>query len=464
MSKKYFNEYGLYTTNRFVLIVISGIEGAAWASFGTTMVSKLGFCIWAVTMVIIRPHLASIQYWAKRRGDMAMASKAGFVINITIAVTVFSLFSLGWDSLELYKKHSIANSPEIALAESKVEQAQNTLNIIQNGNPYSIDQLTIAGSEIARLESALTKVREEAITSKKRQLSAIQSDLDKFWNQTAYNMNGKSTGATVRQMLGGTCPGSSYYHNKYCPQLRALEGKAPILETTEERRIKSELTDLSGAVAYKTRLDNAKSALLEAEQNLFTLQSSAPNIDVFPKAFHRLTDLLHSLGADSVNTESVVSLVLILAITSVLVGQIVLSSGSQMAQEDESVVIEHKPTLLDKFKDKVKTSITEWMDRKNPKKQDHLVTVTAQQEVKKEVKEVKDDDYGETKIGFVTTKTATKEAKDVSMVFCPQCGNQFQKRNYNHTYCCDKCRIASHNFRNKGVVCGMTFRNGNDYE
>ena len=205
----------------------------------------------------------------------------------------------------------------------------------------------------------------------------------------------------------------------------------------------------------KTRLDNAKSALFEAEQALFALQSSATNIDVFPKAFHRLTDLLHSLGADSVNIESVVSLVLVAAIISVLYGQIVLSSGSQMAQEDESVVIEHKPTLLDKLKDKVKTSITEWMDRKNPKKEDHLVTVTAQQEVKKEVKD--DDDYGETKIGFVTTKTATKEAKNVNMVSCPQCGNTFQKRSYNHTYCCEKCRIESHNFRNKGVVCGMTY-------
>ena len=249
MSKKYFNEYGLYTTNSFVLIVISVIEGAAWASFGTTIVSKLGFCIWAITMVIIRPYLASIQYLAKKRGDMGMASKAGFVINITIAVTVFSLFSLGWDALYKYKEHSIANSPEIALAQSKVEQAQNTLNIIQNGNPYSIEQLTIAESEIARLESALTNVQNKAVASQRRQLSAIQADLDKFWNQTAYNMNGKSTGATVRKMLGGTCPGSSYYHKKYCPQLRALERKAPIVETAEERRIKSELTDLSGAVA-----------------------------------------------------------------------------------------------------------------------------------------------------------------------------------------------------------------------
>ena len=445
MSSQQQTAYEFANLQGFLNLLVSIIEGAAWAMFGTSIIWQMGFCAWAVAMVWVRPYLFQTQYIAIQKGNEQLATKISWLIRVSMIVTCFSLFSLGWEAFDEYKQNAVENSPQRLLAQSRVEQAQATLESLQASNPYSPEQLASAGFEKSQLEAELQTARAAAQASQQRQLSAIQNELDRFWNQKATNSLGQNTGKTVRQMLGGRCPGGSFYHRKYCPQLTTLKGKAPIVETAQEQRLTTDLSNLSGAIAYKSRLDNAKLVLAEVEQELFAIASDNSNIEYLPPAFHRAASMLQSLGAKNITADVVASFIIILAILLILNSQGIFQVARQMIFEDNKE-IERKPTLFEKVKTWLKQR-KETRATEEPLVEPATVTATAKQPLKEKKEE--GVGYDETKIGFRTTSEKPK-AGDTAI--CPQCGQSFVMKNYRHTYCGEACRLAGNGVTSKAQM------------
>lgn len=57
MSSQQQTAYEFANLQGFLNLLVSLIEGAAWAMFGTSFVWQAGFCAWAVAMVWVRPYL-----------------------------------------------------------------------------------------------------------------------------------------------------------------------------------------------------------------------------------------------------------------------------------------------------------------------------------------------------------------------------------------------------------------------
>ncbi|EDN68185.1 hypothetical protein BGP_5390 [Beggiatoa sp. PS] len=49
------------------------------------------------------------------------------------------------------------------------------------------------------------------------------------------NSLGQRTGQTVQSKLRGTCPGTTWYHRQYCPQIQAIESKIVAHKTTIDK-------------------------------------------------------------------------------------------------------------------------------------------------------------------------------------------------------------------------------------
>jgi hypothetical protein len=64
-----------------------------------------------------------------------------------------------------------------------------------------------------------------AVFDTQAKVDDLQGQLDALWASPARNSLGQRTGQTVQSKLNGTCPGTSWYHKKYCPQVQAFETK-----------------------------------------------------------------------------------------------------------------------------------------------------------------------------------------------------------------------------------------------
>jgi hypothetical protein len=83
----------------------------------------------------------------------------------------------------------------------------------------SIDE---AVAEVNRLSPY---ARSAAVTEAQAKFSELQTQIEALWAAPAVNSRGHRTGESVYSQLDGACPGTSWYHRKYCPKIQALESQ-----------------------------------------------------------------------------------------------------------------------------------------------------------------------------------------------------------------------------------------------
>ncbi|MDM8561703.1 hypothetical protein [Candidatus Parabeggiatoa sp. HSG14] len=93
----------------------------------------------------------------------------------------------------------------------------------RNAQVQSIQvSLDDAATEVNRLSQYANS---PAVFQAQAKQNEIQTQLDALWNSPARNSLEQRTGQTIQAHLGGTCPGTSWYHKKYCPQIQKLESQ-----------------------------------------------------------------------------------------------------------------------------------------------------------------------------------------------------------------------------------------------
>ncbi len=85
-----------------------------------------------------------------------------------------------------------------------------------------------AVAEIKRLSQYADSTNVAKAQSK---VEELQTELDKLWASPATNSLGQRTNKTVKSRLG-TCPGGSWYHKKYCPQIQSIQSQIMQYQTT----------------------------------------------------------------------------------------------------------------------------------------------------------------------------------------------------------------------------------------
>jgi len=78
---------------------------------------------------------------------------------------------------------------------------------------------------VAKVERLSQYANSASVTEAQSTLSELQTRLDTLWHSPARNSRGHRTGQTIQSQLGGSCPGDSWYHRQYCPQIQALESE-----------------------------------------------------------------------------------------------------------------------------------------------------------------------------------------------------------------------------------------------
>ncbi len=102
---------------------------------------------------------------------------------------------------------------------------------------------------VAKVERFSQYANSASVTEAQSTLSELQTRLDALWHSPARNSRGHRTGQTVQSQLGGSCPGSSWYHRQYCPQIQALES-----EMSESKKSVDNHAAYLAALEYKNTM------------------------------------------------------------------------------------------------------------------------------------------------------------------------------------------------------------------
>jgi hypothetical protein len=102
---------------------------------------------------------------------------------------------------------------------------------------------------VAKVERLSQYANSASVTEAQSTVSALQAQVDALWHSSARNSRGHRTGQTIQSQLGGSCPGTSWYHRKYCPQIQALES-----QITEEKKIIDNHAAYLAALEYKNAM------------------------------------------------------------------------------------------------------------------------------------------------------------------------------------------------------------------
>ncbi|HAI69794.1 MAG TPA: hypothetical protein DCM38_10230 [Gammaproteobacteria bacterium] len=102
---------------------------------------------------------------------------------------------------------------------------------------------------VAKVEGLSQYANSASVTEAQSTLSELQTQLDALWHSPARNSRGHRTGKTVQSQLGGSCPGSSWYHRQYCPQIQALES-----DISEEKKSVDNHAAYLAALEYKNTM------------------------------------------------------------------------------------------------------------------------------------------------------------------------------------------------------------------
>ncbi len=133
-----------------------------------------------------------------------------------IALTFYLILSLiswaaGWGFTlvvnQMYESNAFQKTIQVQASQAMVDDA---VAEIKRLSQYA-DSTTVA--------KAQSKVDE------------LQTQLDQLWASPARNSLGQRINKTVKSRLG-TCPGGSWYHKKYCPQIQRFQSKIMQYETT----------------------------------------------------------------------------------------------------------------------------------------------------------------------------------------------------------------------------------------
>jgi hypothetical protein len=113
-----------------------------------------------------------------------------------------------------------------------------TLVVTQNYENQAFQRSAQARAVQAGIDDANAEVRRlsqyansSMVYEGQSKMSQLQTQLDKLWAAPARNSLGQHTGKTIRSQLGGVCPGTSWYHKKYCPKIQSLESQMAKHET-----------------------------------------------------------------------------------------------------------------------------------------------------------------------------------------------------------------------------------------
>jgi hypothetical protein len=105
-----------------------------------------------------------------------------------------------------------------------------TLVVTQEYEKQAFQQNSLVQAAQASVDDAIAEVKrlsQYAIPPNIAQAQAeeLQNKLDVLWASPATNSLGHRTGRSVNSILGATCPGNSWYHRKYCPQIQNIQSK-----------------------------------------------------------------------------------------------------------------------------------------------------------------------------------------------------------------------------------------------
>jgi hypothetical protein len=128
---------------------------------------------------------------------------AGFVSLAFYLVLSLISWAAGWGFTLVvtqgYEKKAFQQNIQVQAAQASVDDAiAEVKRLSQYANPPNIAQA---------------------------QAEQLQNKLDVLWASSATNSLGQRTGRSVNSILGGTCPGNSWYHRKYCPQIQNIQSK-----------------------------------------------------------------------------------------------------------------------------------------------------------------------------------------------------------------------------------------------
>jgi primosomal protein N'' len=136
---------------------------------------------------------------------------AGFISLAFYLVLSLISWAAGWGFTLVVTQHY----------ENKAFQQNTQVQAMQ----ASVDEAT------AKLQRLSQYANSAAAPQAQSKLDSLQAQLDALWLAPAQNSLGHRTGQNVRSQLGGTCPGTSWYHKKYCAQIQALESQKKSLQT-----------------------------------------------------------------------------------------------------------------------------------------------------------------------------------------------------------------------------------------
>jgi hypothetical protein len=107
-----------------------------------------------------------------------------------------------------------------------------TLIVTQNYETKAFQQNSQIRALAASVDDANNEVKrlaqyadESLVNQAQSKIHAVELEVNMLWDTVAVNSIGQRTGKTVRSQLGGVCPGATWYHKKYCPEILAAKAR-----------------------------------------------------------------------------------------------------------------------------------------------------------------------------------------------------------------------------------------------
>ena len=146
-----------------------------------------------------------------------------FLLIITVLLWVSGLFVLSliaglfWCVLTVISV--AAGFGFMSVVQSETESAAVLASARYQSAQSAVEQ---ASKSVASLSQYADKTQADAAQAK---IQALETQLSALLNEPARNSVGQKTGKTVQRQLGQGCPGGSWYHGKYCPQIEGLKAE-----------------------------------------------------------------------------------------------------------------------------------------------------------------------------------------------------------------------------------------------
>lgn len=309
-SAQFERNYNTLRLERFLILlttVVGIAEAYGWYSFGFNPYMALGFAVWAILIVIMRPKLAAIEVLAIRHRNNQLANSANLLVGLSVVITFVSLFVVYTDAMEHYRKQRISETAAIRIAQASLSKLRDEQKMVLANNQYDNYQLFEAVEKNRTLQQQLSTAQQQAQAKFDNQTKLAQQKLDAFWQKNHRNGLSYSQIITLdgnpKIYRNGTLRSAA---NDIRPELNTIVQSFPLEPSQDQlvQSIKNQIRQLEPLLILGKRLDGLQQSIHEAEQRLAQQQLDTEvgsEIETYPPAFHQLSKLTGGLvSANSV--------------------------------------------------------------------------------------------------------------------------------------------------------------------